>query len=251
MQCDISLHCACKLAFESPSPAYPCVYFSCSSNALTLTSASLTFPSSEDKARNAKYSTNNPKSSFLCHSNVFFRTFPKFLPCVIFGTQHLVGGALQQEKVTPILGTSEPRITQNHRIIQLEEIFKVIQSNYSPCAARVPKPCPSGELAVLFLLAVGQKSRRNLKNQKGKLEGSQCTRKGQLNSVEALARCGCGQRAARGCTYSRKAMLLDFLLPDFSLSPCHWCSSCTGKPRQAIKHRHLLQPLFPVWRRFF
>lgn len=78
MQCDISLHCACKLDFKSPSLAYPCVYFSCSSNALTLTSVPLAFPSSRHKARNAEYSINT-----VCGASIFFFFMPQNCTCSV------------------------------------------------------------------------------------------------------------------------------------------------------------------------
>ena len=113
MQCDISLHCACKLAFKSPSLAYPCVYFSCSSNALTLTSVPLTFPSSRDKARNAKYIAQtqcggHSYSSFLCHRTALVLYISRFFQCLTSGSWCSVGEALQQEKVTSSPGDQSP-----------------------------------------------------------------------------------------------------------------------------------------------
>lgn len=71
MQCDISLRSAFKLAFQSLSLSYPCVYFSCFSNALIVPSVPLTFLSSRDKVRIAKHRTNavrgHPSSFFLCY----------------------------------------------------------------------------------------------------------------------------------------------------------------------------------------
>lgn len=112
MQCDISLHSAFKLAFQSLNLAYPSVCFSCSSNALTAPSASLTFLSSRDKVRNAKHGTNavrgHPSSFFLCHRALCASYTSKFFPQLTLGSWCLVGEALRQEKVTSSQGHQSP-----------------------------------------------------------------------------------------------------------------------------------------------
>lgn len=111
MQCDISLHSASKLAFQSLSLAHPCVCFSCSSNALTVPSVPLTFLSSRDKVRNAKHRTNavrgHPSSLGLCHKTLF-SIHLQILPKLTLGSRCLLGEAPRQEKVTSSLRHQSP-----------------------------------------------------------------------------------------------------------------------------------------------
>lgn len=106
MPCDISLHSAFKLAFQSLSLA--CVCFSCSSNALTVPSVPLTFLSSRDKVRNAKHRPKavrgHPSFLFSCHRTLCAPYNSKLFQ--ILGWWCLVGEALRQ-KVTSSLGIGE------------------------------------------------------------------------------------------------------------------------------------------------